>query len=169
MISLGSGTPILAAGTVRPMTGDIGGVQCGTLHLEDRTASSETHVPLRLLVVDDHAPCAESLAVLLRLWGADVRVCRNGIQAIDIALAFRPDAALLDIMLPGMDGYQLAGRFRGHNELKHMMLIAVTGLGDLPHRTRTRETGFAHHLLKPLIHEELRKIVRVLLHNRSDA
>jgi CheY-like chemotaxis protein len=127
-----------------------------------RPANLERDAQVRILVVDDHHASAESLAILLRLWGANVRVSRNGADAIDTALQYRPDAVLLDIMLPGIDGYRLARQFHEHPQLQHVMLIAVTGLGDQDHRTRARNAGFTHHLLKPLIHAQLQEILKAL-------
>jgi CheY-like chemotaxis protein len=165
-MSLRAGTELLIADAEQPMTGSTPpDRRCAPPAA--RTEGSGSGGRLRLLVVDDHAPCAESLAVLLRLWGAEVRVCGSGPQAIDLALSFRPDAALVDIMLPGIDGYELAAHLRTHDSMKNMMLIAVTGLGDIGHRVRTREAGFAYHLLKPLIHEELREALGVLLRNKG--
>ena len=125
-------------------------------------STSEVGARLRVLVVDDHAPAAQSLAMLLNLWGFDVCVCRNGVEALAAALPFRPDAVLLDIMLPGMDGYELARRLREHDELQPLTLIAVTGLGDNAHVRRAHEAGFVRHLLKPLIHDELQEILDAL-------
>ena len=116
----------------------------------------------RLLVVDDDKTAAESLAKLLGLWGHEVLVCGSGPQAVQTALTCRPDAALIDLALPGMDGFQLARVVREHAELEEMVLIAVTGLGDQRHRHQASQAGFARHLLKPLIHEELQEILEAL-------
>ena len=131
-------------------------------------ATSELGTRLRILVVDDHAPAAHSLAMLLNLWGFDACVCRNGVEALAAAPPFQPDAVLLDIMLPGMDGYELARRLRENEELKTLMLIAVTGLGDSAHRRRAHEAGFERHLLKPLIHDELQEILAALSRKKQD-
>jgi CheY-like chemotaxis protein len=118
--------------------------------------------PLRVLVAEDYADAADSLALLLRLWGHEVHVCRTGPEALEAALANPPDAALIDLMLPGMDGCQLAGRFHEHPELQRVVLIAVTGLGDPEHRLRCQEAGFAVYLLKPLDPNGLQAILAAL-------
>jgi DNA-binding response OmpR family regulator len=122
---------------------------------------------LRVLIVDDHGPSAQTLAKLLELWGLEVGVCQDGREAIGCAEAFRPDVLLLDLMIPRIDGFQLAQRFREADHLRHVTLIALTGLGDAAHRAQTRDAGFAHHLLKPLIHTELRAILGALERSKA--
>jgi CheY-like chemotaxis protein len=114
---------------------------------------------LRLLVVDDNADAAETLGLLLGLWGHEVRVTRTGPEALEAAPVFRPDVALVDIGLPGMDGYTLAGRLRQNPCLAEMVLIAITGLADQAHRRRSEEMGFFLHLIKPVDPEELQTIL----------
>jgi CheY-like chemotaxis protein len=91
------------------------------------------------------------------LWGHEVYACRTGREALEIAATYRPDAALVDIVLPGMDGFELAYRLRKHPDLLGMTLIAVTVLGDRPSRQLSREAGLAYHLLKPVAPGELRE------------
>jgi two-component system CheB/CheR fusion protein len=114
---------------------------------------------LRLLVVDDNSDAADTLGLLLGLWGHEVRVARNGPEALEAAPAFCPDVALVDIGLPGMDGYTLAGHLRQHPVLAEVVLIAVTGLADQAHRRRSKEEGFYLHLVKPVEPEELQTIL----------
>jgi PAS domain S-box-containing protein len=104
----------------------------------------------RVLVVDDNADAADTLALLLRLQGHDVRVAHDGPSALSQASAEPPDVALLDIGMPGMDGYELARRFRATAPLKGVLLVAVTGWGQEEDRRRTREAGFDYHLVKPV-------------------
>jgi PAS domain S-box-containing protein len=106
--------------------------------------------PRRILVVDDSADAADSLAMMLRLDGHDVRVARDGPRALELAAADPPDVALLDIGMPGMDGYEVARRFRADPALRDVLLVAVTGWGQEDDRRRTREAGFDHHLVKPV-------------------
>jgi len=104
----------------------------------------------RLLVVDDNEDSAVSLAMLLRLQGHDVRVAYSGAAALDLAASYRPDMILLDIGMPGMDGYEVARRLRQTPDLKHIVLAALTGWGQQADRCRTAEAGFDHHLVKPV-------------------
>jgi CheY-like chemotaxis protein len=103
----------------------------------------------RLLVVDDSPDGAETLATALRLRGYDVRTAADGPQALSLAAEFQPQIALLDIRLPAMDGYELAGRLRDRlgPDLK---LIALTGYGEDEDRMRSRAAGFSDHLVKPV-------------------
>jgi CheY-like chemotaxis protein len=126
------------------------------------TLASESSRPLRLLVVEDNRDTADSLGILLGYWGTDVRVCRSGVEALAAALAYRPDAALIDVVMPGLSGYQLARDLRKHQGLEHVLLIAMTGLGDPDNRRLAQEAGFAHHLLKPCVHQQLREILTTL-------
>ena len=91
--------------------------------------TSETAKGLRVLLVEDHADCAESMALLLSMHGHDVRVARDGQAALDEAVADQPDVVLLDIGLPGsMDGYEVAKRLQEQTVQKKPLLIALTGL-----------------------------------------
>ena len=82
---------------------------------------------LRVLVVEDNVDAADSLSMLLRLYGHDVQVARTGPTALEMASAFRPDVVLLDIGLPGMDGYQVARHLRERPEFKDVTMCALTG------------------------------------------
>jgi PAS domain S-box-containing protein len=112
----------------------------------------------RLLVVDDNIDGAESLALLLRLEGHEVRTAYDGPSALQAAVALRPEAVLLDIGLPkGMDGYEVARRLRRQEGLEGILLVAVTGYGQDEDRRRTQEAGFDAHLVKPVELEEIRQ------------
>jgi two-component system OmpR family response regulator len=114
---------------------------------------------LRVLVVEDHADTADSLALLLTLFGHEVRVARDGPTALEMARAFPPDVVLLDIGLPGIDGWQVAERLRQQSGQKRPLLIAVTGYGqDADHR-RSQEAGIDLHLLKPVDPDQLRRLL----------
>jgi two-component system CheB/CheR fusion protein len=106
-------------------------------------------VPYRILVVDDNPDARDSLADLLRLTGHEVRTAQTGPKAIDVARLWPPDIALLDIGLPGMDGYELAGHLRAEPYGESLLLIALTGYGQDEDRRRTKQAGFDHHLTKP--------------------
>jgi two-component system CheB/CheR fusion protein len=104
----------------------------------------------RVLVVDDNLDAAEMLGMLLSLDGHDVRTASNGPEAIAVAQQFRPQVALLDIGLPGMSGYELAGRLRAAAGPAGLVLVAVTGWGQEEDRRRSRDAGFDDHLTKPV-------------------
>jgi two-component system CheB/CheR fusion protein len=104
----------------------------------------------RVLVVDDNVDTAESLAMLLRLKGHDVQVAYDGPAALDAARAFHPEAVLLDIGLPGLDGYQVAARLRRRRRTAGSLLVALTGYGQEDDQRRAEHAGFDHHLTKPV-------------------
>jgi signal transduction histidine kinase/CheY-like chemotaxis protein len=113
----------------------------------------------RILVVDDNVDAAESIAVLLRLWGHQAHLAHNGMDAIRLAEEFHPDVVLLDIGLPGMNGYDVAERLRGQPGLGPALLIAVTGYGQQEDRLRAGQAGFDHHLTKPVNLENLQHLL----------
>jgi signal transduction histidine kinase/integral membrane sensor domain MASE1/CheY-like chemotaxis protein len=104
----------------------------------------------RILVVEDNADVAETLALLLREWGHQTLVAHDGHAALEAADRHRPDVVLLDIGLPGMDGYEVARRLRQEYGLSSALLIAVTGYGQEEDRRRSREASIDHHLVKPV-------------------
>jgi PAS domain S-box-containing protein len=106
-------------------------------------------VPLRVLVVDDNVDGAESVAMLLRPAGHDVRTVYDGPSTLQAALDFRPNVVLLDIGLPGRNGYEVAKQLRRQAVLQGVVLVAVTGYGQETDRQRSQEAGFDHHLVKP--------------------
>jgi two-component system CheB/CheR fusion protein len=114
--------------------------------------------PKRVVVVDDNRDGAESLAMLLRLWGHDVLVAHDGPTALVKVKEERPDVVLLDIGLPGMDGYQVARRLREHGSGRPV-LVALTGFGHEDARRRSREAGFDHHLTKPVDPADLQRLL----------
>jgi CheY-like chemotaxis protein len=104
----------------------------------------------KILIVDDYEDGAEMLAAVLARKGFETRVAFDATTALRIAAEFLPDIAFLDIGLPVMDGYQLGARIRALPGLEKVMLVAVTGYGQDSDRQRTREAGFAYHLVKPV-------------------
>lgn len=109
----------------------------------------------RILVVDDNTDAVESLALLLELEGHDVRTALDGPAALDLASEFRPQAVLLDIGLPGMDGYDVARRLRERPETREALIIAITGYGQQEDHAPAKAAGFDHHLVQPVDPEEL--------------
>jgi CheY-like chemotaxis protein len=129
------------------------------------SASPEQSVPARrrFLVVDDNRDAADSLAMLLRLQGAEVHVAYEGQAALDSARAARPDIVLLDLGMPGMDGFEIAARMRADLELGDALLVALTGWGQPEHRRATAEAGFDRHLVKPVDLGDLRALLTLEL------
>jgi CheY-like chemotaxis protein len=105
--------------------------------------------PARILVVDDLAASAETLMTLLEMEGFVVKVASEGMAALKIAEDFRPDVVLLDIGLPGMNGFEVAHRLRMQPESREALLIALTGYGEAESRTRSVQAGFDFHMVKP--------------------
>jgi len=110
--------------------------------------------PARVLVVDDNEDAADSLATLLDVSGFQVRVAYDGPEAIAAADEFAPDAALLDIGLPHLSGYDIARHVRATRG-EEVLLVAITGWGQEEDRRKAREAGFDHHFTKPADFERL--------------
>jgi two-component system CheB/CheR fusion protein len=104
----------------------------------------------RILIVEDNRDAAESLTMLLELLGHHVRAVHDGATALEVGAANVPDVMLVDIGLPGMDGYELARRVRGHPALEKVVLVALTGYGRDEDRRQALTAGFDHHLVKPI-------------------
>jgi PAS domain S-box-containing protein len=148
-------------GTVQAASGGLGQGSVFTVRLpidegpagepEKRDGEGLTPTPpLRILVVDDNRDSAESLGMLFRLVGHEVRVAHDGLEAIAAAAELRPDAVVLDIGLPKLDGYGVAARIREEAWGRQATLIAVTGWGQKEDKERSRAAGFDHHLVKPV-------------------
>jgi CheY-like chemotaxis protein len=103
-----------------------------------------------VLVVDDNHDAADALAEVLGLLGCTTRACYDGAAALGAAAEFRPDACLLDLVMPGMDGYELAARLRAGAGSRPLLLVATTALGGAEDRARTAIAGFHYHLVKPV-------------------
>jgi CheY-like chemotaxis protein/anti-sigma regulatory factor (Ser/Thr protein kinase) len=114
---------------------------------------------LRVLVVDDNKDAAESLAVLLEANGHDVKAVHDGLSALEAARDYRPNLILLDIGLPGMNGFEVARKVRKELELGKVVLVAMTGYGQETDKQRSQEAGFDHHLVKPADFSEVKKIL----------
>ena len=112
---------------------------------------------LRIMVVDDNRDAGQSLAALLEACGHEVVVANDGQAALKAACASTPDAFILDIGLPGMNGYELARHIREQPALAHALLIALTGYSQAHDRVLSKVAGFAHHLVKPVVIAELEK------------
>ncbi len=127
--------------------------------LAPNEAAEPTDPSLRVLVVDDNVDAAESLADLLRALGHDVRTAHDGPTGLEAATGFRPDVMLLDIGLPGLDGYEVAKRLRRQPLFKSLVLAAMTGYGQESDKDKSKSAGFDHHLVKPADFEKVRQIL----------
>jgi CheY-like chemotaxis protein len=114
---------------------------------EAHANGASTH---RILVADDNIDAMESLALLLELAGHEVRKASDGLQAVHVATQWRPDLALLDIGMPGLDGYEVARRIRSEPWGEHMMVVALSGWGQSEDICSSCEAGFNLHLVKPI-------------------
>lgn len=109
----------------------------------------------RVLLVEDHVDSARSISRLLRLFGYDVRVETDGLAAVRAAERFAPGAALIDLSIPSLDGFQVAKRLRAASGTRDSLLIAMTGWTTDDHASRARDAGFDAHLVKPISVEAL--------------
>ncbi len=116
--------------------------------------------PMSVLVVDDNVDVAESTAIVLRVTGCVVHLAHDGTSALESVTRLSPDVVLLDIGLPGMDGYQVAEQIRARPEHKHTLLLAVSGYGQEEHRARSKKAGFDDHLVKPIDPIALMELMR---------
>jgi two-component system CheB/CheR fusion protein len=116
----------------------------------------------RVLVVDDNVDAAVSLGMLLKLAGQEVRVAYDGPAALRHAVDFRPELVLLDIGMPGMDGYEVCRRIRREGSLEGIMLVALTGWGQDEDRRRSHEAGFDRHIVKPVEPSALQRLLAEL-------
>jgi CheY-like chemotaxis protein len=114
-----------------------------------RKPAPAAKAPARILVVDDLAASAETLMTLLEMEGFQVRIASEGMTALKIAEEFKPDVVLLDIGLPGMNGFEVAHRLRTLPESRDALLIALTGYGEAESRSRSAQAGFDFHMVKP--------------------
>ena len=120
---------------------------------------ASTGAARRVLMIDDNVDAAQALAMLLQLDGHEVLALHEGSRAVQHARSFGPDVVLLDLGLPGRDGFQIAQDLRDAADLKDLMLVAVTGYGQEEDRRRTSEAGFAFHLTKPVDLAELAEVL----------
>ena len=118
--------------------------------------------PASVIVVEDNADAAESLMLLLELMGLQVRVAGNGNVALAEARTRRPDVMLVDIGLPGMNGYELARAIRSDPALAGITLVALTGYGQEDDRRQALLAGFDHHLVKPVEVDHIQRLMAEL-------
>jgi CheY-like chemotaxis protein len=124
--------------------------------------SREGQRPLRVLVVDDNRDAADTMALMVQMWGHVARVAYDGVEGLSAALEYEPDCLLLDIGMPRMDGYQLARQVRAKEALRESKLVAMTAYSDELNVRRAWEAGFDYHLVKPADPEVIRSILTML-------
>jgi CheY-like chemotaxis protein len=122
---------------------------------------------LKILVVDDNRDAADTCAMLLEASGHHVQTAYTGRQALELARTFRPHALLLDIGLPDIDGYKLAGQVRATPWGRSAILVAVTGWGQEQDRLRAVAAGFDQHLVKPISAETLESLLQSFAHGTA--
>lgn len=116
-------------------------------------------MPLRVLIVEDNPDSAETLRVLVKLWGHEVRVARDGEEGLQEARGFHPQVILLDIGLPKLDGFEVAKRVRKTPGLERVLLIAITGYGTEEDHRKAAEAGLDFFLVKPCNPAFLRQLL----------
>ncbi len=126
---------------------------------EPTASEPTTTTPRRFLVVDDNRDSAEFLATWLKLTGNETHTAYDGLEAVEAAATFRPDVVLLDIGLPGLNGYEAARKIREQQWGKSMVLVALTGWGQEEDRRKSSEAGFNGHLVKPVDYDDLMKLL----------
>jgi two-component system CheB/CheR fusion protein len=131
-------------------------------HVEQEVAprlSAAPHRPLRVLIVDDNDDSAEMLQALMEMSGHIAHVAHDGVSAVPAALETRPDVILMDIGLPGKDGYQVVKELRSLPELAAARIVATTGYGRAEDRERCLAAGFDAHLTKPIDYSTLNEVL----------
>lgn len=137
-------------------------IALSTTNSDAAPAPSETaRKGKRILVVDDNVDAAESAGEILRLLGNEVSVVHDGLSAVSAVEQWRPEVMLLDIGLPGIDGYEVARRVRQSDHGKALILIALTGWGQDQDKQRTSNSGFDQHWVKPVGIDKLREISQI--------
>jgi len=131
--------------------------------------TAEVALDLCVLVVDDNHDVAESTAVLLRLAGCEVHLAHDGEEALRLVPRVHPDAVLLDIGLPRMNGYEVAERIRSDPENRDILIVAVSGYGQQEHRLRSKQAGFDQHVVKPIDPTALSGLLAALASQRIAA
>ena len=172
LVRLHGGT--IAVASAGPGKGSVFTISLPTLGCGSTEVTLTSHeVPVvnpkagaKILVVDDNQATATALADLLQLSGFEVRAAHDGFAAIDAVRKQSPEIVLLDIGLPGMDGYQVVQKLRTEEGLVDARIIAITGYGEDQARKRSREAGFDHHLVKPVDYDTL---LGLIVYDKSDA
>ncbi len=156
-LGLGNGSEfIVRLPVLPPLEGNLKSVDTGAQNIRVSSASGTAR---RVLIVDDNEDAAQSLALLVRSWGHEAVVATDGSSAIKLAEKFKPQTALLDIGMPGMNGYQLARHFRAAPRYANLHLVAMTGFGREEDRRAALAAGFDIHLVKPVGIDQLEDLL----------
>jgi two-component system CheB/CheR fusion protein len=135
----------------------------------DSQSAAAVALPRRILIIDDNADASEALAMLLTIEGHQVETRPDGVSGLGAMATFSPEVVLLDIGLPGMDGYEVARGIRESGPRRNVILVAVTGYGLPADRLRSAEAGFDHHLTKPVDYEALIRLLDAGIEDKSRA
>ncbi|PYE23497.1 phospho-acceptor domain-containing protein [Rhizobium sp. PP-CC-3A-592] len=129
---------------------------------EPQHGATQTPRSLKVLIVDDNVIVADALGWMLEEIGHQCEAIHDGREALDVATRFRPDVILLDIGLPGMDGYEVCRAFRNQDQFKATTIIAQTGWGQDKDKAKALEAGFTHHLTKPVLIDDLEHLLKTV-------
>jgi len=124
---------------------------------DEKSPTPETRQ--RVLVVDDNKDSAQTLAMMLKIMGNDIRTAHDGLEAVEKAQEYLPNVILLDLGMPKLNGYDVCRRIREEAWGSSMVIIALTGWGQAEDRQRTKEAGFDHHLVKPVDVAKLQELL----------
>jgi CheY-like chemotaxis protein len=119
-------------------------------------------MPERILVVDDNQDAADMLAHWLKQYGFETRAVYGGEQAIDLVEEFEPDMVLLDIGMPGLNGFETASRLRAKRTNVHLIVVALTGYSSVDAKEQAYASGFDLHICKPMTAEKLQELIALL-------
>jgi two-component system, chemotaxis family, CheB/CheR fusion protein len=119
----------------------------------------DAFVPHRVLVVDDNRDIANSVAALLRLLGHTVLPAYDGATAVALAASFKPEIAIIDLMMPGMDGFELARQLHANVDIRPLKIVALTAQDQPATLDRARDAGIPVHLIKPTSAQELMNVL----------
>jgi len=131
----------------------------------NRKLAIENRKSLRVLVVDDNVDSAKTLGMLVKASGHEIRIVHDGLAVLEAALDFQPHVVLLDIGLPGMNGFEVAKRIRLQPAIQNVVLVAMTGYGQESDRQLSHEAGFNHHLVKPANFGQVLQILATVSEN----
>ena len=137
-------------------------------HPPENSAAGRRSAPLNVLVVDDNEDARVMLRTYLQLDGHHVHEAASGPEAVEVALQVRPDVALVDLGLPGFDGFEVSRRLRQDVRTQQILLVALTGYGQQDDRDRTASLGFAAHLVKPVSPERLEEVFAMASRSRVE-
>jgi CheY-like chemotaxis protein len=134
-------------------------VSCPESTQSSIAANGPNGLTRRVLIIEDNRDAREMFRMMLELAGHEVHEAEEGVRGLELLKTMRPDIAVIDVGLPGLNGYEIAKRFRQEPDSRSVMLVALTGYGTPEARERSRAAGFDHHLIKPVNPETLQEIM----------